>query len=73
MRLGEGKRHRTSADHFGVSSLAADCFVAIKDARPESLALDGQDRDFDYSLEKTLGGRELEDAVLGMYCKSSRP
>ncbi|GAA5837472.1 hypothetical protein JCM5353_001732 [Sporobolomyces roseus] len=58
---------KLTIDEFYAYFFAADCFVAIKDARPESLALDGQDRDFDYSLQKTLGGRELEDAVLGMY------
>ncbi|GAA6007252.1 hypothetical protein JCM11491_003063 [Sporobolomyces phaffii] len=58
---------KLTLEEFYAYFFAADCFVAIRDEPPASLNSNGLDRGTDYSLEKTINGRELKEAVLGMY------
>lgn len=52
---------------------AADCFVAIRDTPPPALGQDGLDRDAALSLNEVIAGRELKEAILGMYCELFLP
>ncbi|GAA6061933.1 hypothetical protein JCM10212_001501 [Sporobolomyces blumeae] len=61
------QKDKLSLDEFYAYFFAADCFVAIRDVPPTSLTADGLDREADYSIDKTIAGREWKDAVLGMY------
>ena len=68
--IGQRDGWRDFADCVDLERTAADCFVAIRDTPPASLTGDGMDREADLSVDAILAGRELKDAVLGMYCAS---
>ncbi|GAA5922300.1 Spt10p [Sporobolomyces koalae] len=61
------QQEKLSLDEFYAYFFAADCFVAIRDEPPANLTNDGLDRAKDCSIDTILAGRELKDAVLGMY------
>ncbi|GAA5844503.1 hypothetical protein JCM3766R1_007144 [Sporobolomyces carnicolor] len=61
------QQDQLSLDEFYAYFFAADCFVAIRDTPPPALGQDGLDRDAALSLNEVIAGRELKEAVLGMY------
>ncbi|GAA5947141.1 hypothetical protein JCM3765_002175 [Sporobolomyces pararoseus] len=61
------QQEKLTLDEFYAYFFAADCFVAIRDAPPASLTGDGLNREADLSVDAVMAGRELKDAVLGMY------